>query len=493
MQGTPLRVLIIEDSEDDQLLIQRELVRGGFELTLQRAETGPAMQAALESQEWDVILADYLLPKFGGSLALVLLQATDLDIPFIVVSGMIGEETAVEMMKAGAADYVMKGNLRRLPQAVRRELKEAKIRHSRRQAEEAVRQSEERFRQMAENIQEVFWMSDPKLSRILYVSPAYETVWGRTCQSLYDVPETFAEAVYPEDRAGLQEAIRAQLPSGSLDTEYRIVRPDGCVRWIWNRTFPVRNAQGQVYREAGIAQDITERRQAQETLLLSAKKLQALSGRLVEVQEAERRLIARELHDQIGQMLFGLSLTLATGKRLTGEPLTQNQAQAKALLQDAISRVQQLSLELRPAILDDLGLLPALIWHFQRFTEQTSVHVDFRHARITQRFPPKVETASYRIIQEALTNAARYAGVSEVRVRLWAKKGHVFVQVDDAGRGFVLKQALSSYTSSGLTGMQERTVLLGGSFRVESAPGSGTCILAVFPMTAEFSEEGNRP
>ncbi|MGI4788924.1 MAG: PAS domain-containing protein [Janthinobacterium lividum] len=481
MQGTPLRVLIIEDSEDDQLFIQRELIRGGFALTLQRVETGPAMQAALESQEWDVILADYLLPGFGGALALVLLQATNLDIPFIVVSGMIGEETAVEMMKAGAADYVMKGNLRRLPQAIRREIQETKARRDRRQAEEAVRQSEELFRQMAKNLEEVFWMSDPKLSQILYVSPAYETVWGRTCQSLYDTPEMFAEAVHPEDRAGLQEAIQAQRPSGSLDAEYRILRPDGSVRWIRNRTFPVRDAQGQ-YREAGIAQDITERKRTQETLLLSAKKLRVLAGRLVEVQEAERRVIARELHDQIGQMLFGLSLTLATGKRLTGEPLIQNQAQAEELVQDAISRVQQLSLELRPAMLDDLGLLPALIWHFQRFTKQTNVQVDFRHAHVTQRFPPEIETASYRIIQEALTNVARYAGVSKARVRLWARHNQLHVQIEDDGIGFVPEQALTNYTSSGLPGMQERTSILGGRFRVESVLGAGTCTLAEFPL-----------
>ena len=333
-----------------------------------------------------------------------------------------------------------------------------------RKAEGALRDSEERFRQIAENTQEIFWMSDPKTSEILYVNQAYEAIWGRTCRSLYEEPRSFTDAVHPDDREGLMEALEGKLLTGGFDTEYRVVRPDGAVRWIWDRATPVRNEQGEVYRVVGIAQDITERKRAQEALRTSTDKLQALSRRLVDVQEAERREIARELHDQIGQILTGLSLTLDAGRRLTGERLRQNLAQADELARDAIARVRQLSLDLRPAMLDDLGLLPALLWHFQRLTAQTGVRVAFTHDGLQQRFPPEIEVAAYRIIQEALTNVARHASTGAARVRLWTEDATLHVRIEDHGIGFDRERVLASYTSSGLMGMQERVSLLGGRF-----------------------------
>src|SRR6266478_2664011 len=130
-----LRVLIVEDSEDDAFLIMRELRRGEFEPQFERVETAEAMGAALARQPWDLIISDYSIPSFGGRAALALYQKTGLDIPFITMSGVIGEETAVEMMKAGAHDYVMKGNLARLVPAVKRELQAAQERLERKQAD----------------------------------------------------------------------------------------------------------------------------------------------------------------------------------------------------------------------------------------------------------------------------------------------------------------------------------------------------------------------
>ena len=132
----PLQVLVVEDSEDDALLIVRELRRNGYEVTFERVDTRAAMAAALEKQTWDVIIADYVMPQFSGLDALKLLQESGLDLPFIIVSGKIGEDTAVAAMKAGANDYIMKGNLTRLAAATERELHEAKIRQEHRQMEE---------------------------------------------------------------------------------------------------------------------------------------------------------------------------------------------------------------------------------------------------------------------------------------------------------------------------------------------------------------------
>jgi signal transduction histidine kinase len=211
------------------------------------------------------------------------------------------------------------------------------------------------------------------------------------------------------------------------------------------------------------------------------RQLRALSHRLVELQESERRLVARELHSEIGQLLAGLKLGLETRLRTQSEAGSGHPVELLMLVDELIGRVRKLSLDLRPGLLDDLGLLPALLWHFDRYTALTQVRVTFEHAGVEGRFPPAVETAAYRIVQEALTNVARHAGVQEARVRLVAQPGILVAQVEDAGKGFH-HAALARDAAAGLTGMQERAQLLGGRLLVETAPGAGTRLTAELPL-----------
>lgn len=131
--------------------------------------------------------------------------------------------------------------------------------------EEALRESEELLRQVTENIKEVFWISDPEKTRILYISPAYEEVWGRTRHSLRAFPRSWLDAIHPDDRARVLDAVLTKQVSGRYNEEYRIVRPDGSIRWIHDRAFPVRDASGNVYRIAGIAEDITNQKQDRQS------------------------------------------------------------------------------------------------------------------------------------------------------------------------------------------------------------------------------------
>src|ERR1035437_787621 len=156
----PLMVLMVEDSEDDVLLIIRELKKGGYDPVYERVETENAMSKALREKPWDVILCDYRLPKFNAISAIAVLKETNIDIPIIIVSGAIGEETAVECMHLGADDYVMKGNLSRLVPAIERELKEAESRVQRKRAEEALREREEKYRTILENIEDGYYEVD---------------------------------------------------------------------------------------------------------------------------------------------------------------------------------------------------------------------------------------------------------------------------------------------------------------------------------------------
>jgi two-component system, cell cycle sensor histidine kinase and response regulator CckA len=271
-----LNILIVEDSEDDLLLLLRELRRGGYTPDHIRVETAAEMQAALDRQHWDIVIADYTLPRFSAPEALELLQQKQPDIPFIIVSGTIGEETAVAAMRAGAHDYLLKDNLTRLVPAVERELRESQERQQRLWAEQALQESEERFRQLAENITEsVFWMSDPQSKQMLYVSPAYERIWGASCESLYANSMEWIEAIHPDDRQRIQTVFFEQSLVGSYDEEYRVVRPDGSIRWIRDRGFPIQDHTGTPYRAVGFAEDITSRKST-EAILRRTERLESL-------------------------------------------------------------------------------------------------------------------------------------------------------------------------------------------------------------------------
>jgi len=224
-----------------------------------------------------------------------------------------------------------------------------------------------------------------------------------------------------------------------------------------------------------------ENAQLFEQIVKSRQRTRDLSSQLVEVQETERRRIARELHDEIGQSLTGLSLMLNSLYR-SDEKSSEQHHKVQSLIEELISKTQNLSLDLRPAMLDEMGLLPTLIWFIERFENQSGIHINFEHKGLHQRFPAPVETTAYRITQEALTNVARYAGVEQADVRLWADKDTLSIQIEDHGTGFELDEKKSTGLANGLSGINERVKLLGGDSEVISSLGSGTTILVTIPI-----------
>jgi signal transduction histidine kinase len=156
--------------------------------------------------------------------------------------------------------------------------------------------------------------------------------------------------------------------------------------------------------------------------------------------------------------------------------------EAQKMAEELVVRVQRMSLDLRPAMLDDLGLLPTLTWHFDRYQGQTGINVLFDHQDIQDRFPREIETAGYRIVQEALTNVARHADVEEVRVRANLTNDVLLIFIEDRGEGFLLEEAMTSGNASGLVGMRERALSLGGDLKIITTQGSGTQVLAELPL-----------
>ena len=211
-------------------------------------------------------------------------------------------------------------------------------------------------------------------------------------------------------------------------------------------------------------------------------QLRALSHRLVEVQEEERRALSRELHDEIGQELTGLKMFLEMIANTPADDLSQHLENAHQTVGRLMDQVRHLSRMLRPSVLDDLGLLPALQLLFRTLHEQTGLQVNFRHLELDGRLSPDTEIGAYRIVQESLNNAIRHAGVPQVRVRVWVTSDQLDLRVEDEGRGFDPKVHLGKGMGGGLRGMQERALLLGGEVRIESTPGAGTRIAAELPL-----------
>ncbi len=268
----PLRVLIVEDSEDDTLLMVRELQRGGFDPVFERVQTPASMTAALQAQAWDLIISDYSMPQFGGSAALSLFKQQGLDIPFIAVSGVIGEDTAVEMMKAGADDYVMKSRLARLAPAVRRELRAAQERRVRKQAEAA----------MAHLASIVESCEDAIVGETL---DGVVTSWNTGAQRLYGyAPQEMigrpVSILVPAFRSYDLPEIYEQLKRGQPLEPFETVRlrKDGKAIDVSLTVSPIRDRDGRVMGASTVARDITRRKaEEQERLRLIQELTDALA------------------------------------------------------------------------------------------------------------------------------------------------------------------------------------------------------------------------
>jgi len=232
-----------------------------------------------------------------------------------------------------------------------------------------------------------------------------------------------------------------------------------------------------------------------EQMHASRKRQQFLAHQLVMVQEDERRSLSRELHDEIGQMLTGLQFTIKSIMVQSTEEQKNKLDQAQILISVIISQIRELSINLRPSLLDDLGILPTLIWHFERYEAKTGIRVSFEQQNLDQRFSSELEITAFRIVQEALTNVARYAETESVDVKITVLESIMQVEIHDQGKGFDMTFP-SKNQSMGLEGMRERAFAMGGLLEIQSQPGKGTHIHARLPIAGQIerrTHERNHP
>jgi two-component system, NarL family, sensor histidine kinase UhpB len=358
-----IRVLMLEDNVADAELVKYALRDGGLNFTIKRVDSRTQYLQEIEENPPDIILLDYALPDFDGFTALTMAQEKYPDIPFIFVTGTLGEEVVIEMLKSGATDYVLKTRLSRLVPAVQRALREA------------------------------------------------------------------------SDRA--------------------------------------------------------ERRRTAERLKKSHEQLRALSMYLQHIREDERIRISRQVHDELGQALTGLKMDLYWLSTRLPKNLRAVREKTKTMsahIDSTIQTVRRISTELRPGILDDLGLVAALEWQAGEFQKRTGIKCEVTSELPEAILDEELNTAFFRIFQESLTNVVRHAEASQVDVRLWEKEGNLWMEIKDNGRG-VSEAELSNTKSIGLLGMRERAALLSGEVTISGAPGQGTTVRVRIPREQPVTTE----
>ena len=284
-----LKILIIEDSEDDALLLIRHLRKDGYDPVYETVDTAEAAAQALEEKTWDIIISDYVLPRFSGLDFLKLLQSKNLDIPCIIVSGKISDEIAVAAMRAGARDYITKDNLKRLGPAVERELHQVEVRRESQKAGEALYLNEAKLGLVMEQMPCILWTTDDNLVLTSLLGAGLRVFNLKPHQML---GKSILEILHNNALQGSTRHAHHKALSGSRAA----FESNWGDRMLYCFVEPLYSTAGGIAGVIGVALDVTDKKRAEE-------ELRALSHRLVDTQEIERRTIARELHDEIGQSL----------------------------------------------------------------------------------------------------------------------------------------------------------------------------------------------
>jgi PAS domain S-box-containing protein len=303
-----------------------------------------------------------------------------------------------------------------------------------------------------------------------------DEVLGQTCRFMQ------GPLTDPKMLADIRHAVQTHTDFSGDILNYR---KDGSTFWNELTISPVRDEKGQVTQYVGIVRDISDRKQAESEQREHLAQLQALSGRVLEAQETERRRVAHELHDELGQSLTAIKINLQAYERIAQGVPDGLTAENIRIVEDALKQVRGLAAALRPSMLDDLGLVPALGWMTEQNAVRSGIDMAFDCPMPQIRLSADIETACFRITQEAITNIVRHARCSQVRIHLSHEDGMLVLSVQDNGCGFdvaAMRQRAKAGASMGVLGMQERASLIGGTLTMESAPGCGSTLTLRCPL-----------
>lgn len=495
-----VRVLYAEDDSQISQMVRFYFSSSAPDCDLEVVGSGRKCLDRMAAERFDVVMVDLMMPELDGLEVLGQLSARRDPTPVIMVSGHGQNELAVQALRAGAVDCIDKNSaeFRNITDVVRR------VHDRNRTAAGGGRTSAppqevrvalvETSEREAAGIAGFFSRNAPALKVAVTPPDLFETGLedGLNCGAVVLGPglgNDMALELLRKVRSRSDElpiiVISAAPRSETAVAAFKLGAQDFLAKkegyqleLVFSLNHALKHAAS-VRLNARLSRELEELNQSLEAQVTErTRELRALSGRLLQIQESERRAIAQELHDQIGQMLTGLRFQLEAGIR-AGAKL----GDALGLTDEILRFVRTLTLQLRPRILDDLGLQPALEWHLDLFRRRTGMAVAGEFSLAAGRLPGEIETAAFRIVQEALTNVARHANGAETNVTvIQTADGILIVEIIDRGPGFDVERALTKRDSLGLAGLVERVQLAGGRIEIISRPGRGTRVHAEFPL-----------
>jgi two-component system sensor histidine kinase UhpB len=474
-----MRILLVEDNPGDVRLLREHLAGDGrlaemFEL-VHVDRLAPALES-LERTNFDAVLLDLSLPDSEGIGTLLRVRATKPSMPVVVVTGLDDEALGLQLLQAGAQDYLVKVEL--TASLLRRSLRYAV---ERKRAEVELRRSELFLESIVENIPDMIFVKDASELKFVRFNKAGEELLGCRRQELigrsdYDLfPKDEADFFTGADREVLRNCKVLDIPDEPILTKGK------GLRYLHTKKIPILDEKTQPLYLLGISEDITERKQAENRLQRSFELLRTLSQRLDVVREEERTRIARELHDELGVRMTCMKMDLSRLLAMMRESLFPRERMEEKIrsmsteVDSTIAEVQRLAAELRPGVLDDLGLVAAIEWQCQDFERRSGIRCLFEASFEEIKISPSRATAAFRICQEALTNVARHARATFVRVLVKESGDDVMIEIQDNGQGLP-PEKLNDAGSLGLLGMKERSMAIGGCLDITGWPEKGTTV-----------------
>jgi two-component system sensor histidine kinase UhpB len=504
----PLRVLLVEDSENDAALLELALFRAGFASQCERVDTREALAAALDRQEWDVVIADYVMPQFDGLTALAVVKEKGLDLPFIIVSGHITDDTAVAAMKAGAHDYVMKDNLTRLGPAVERELRDVEVRRARKSTEKKLWE-EHAFRSAIEN-------SIPSGIAVVsldgkqtYVNPAFCEMVGWSEPELIGAKAPFV--YWPKEdvesiRSSMGSVLEGHAPADGF--ELRFCRRNGERFYVLVLVTALRDSFDNVSGWLSSITDITQRKKVEAELRRSHEELEhrveertadlstvnsrlkseiaerrRLEHELLDITEKERRRIGLDLHDDLGQKLAGVAL-MAKGLQLRlakqRAPESSDAQKIHELLEQAMSHARDLARDLATLDFSENDLPSAIGKLAAHAKESFGVACRFKSDDAIPPLETNTIRQLYKITQEALTNAIKHGKTKQVSIQLSNGSNNLLLTIRNNGTPF--PSVVGRSAGMGLRIMNYRANLIGASLEIKPGETDGTVVTCQVPL-----------
>jgi PAS domain S-box-containing protein len=442
--ATPLQVLIAEDRANDAELMVQELRRAGYDVDWQRVDTEREFRLRL-TPRLQLILADYHMPSFDAPAAIRILQESKLDIPLIVVSGSLGDDQAVEFVKQGATDYILKDRLARLGMAARRALEERRVRAERSRLEDLVKQNDEQMRGILSTVEDVVWSLSLTDGKLLYINPAGEKMFGRPVADFFQDAQLWLDSVHPDDRKRAADSQQSMIRWGTGEVTFRILRPDGSFRHVHTRAWCAYDAAGKPTRLEGINTDITERMN-REVTQKELEESQRNAERLKELNDFKTQFInmmAHELNNPLTPMKIQLHL-LKGGNGKTMDPaqlkamdvLGRSVDRLSAFLEDLLdaARLQSGQIRLERSKFDVLGVLRSAVATYEGQPDSPKVSL----ASAAQ---PEIQVSAdqrriEQVVNNLLSNAIKFTpSQGTVELRAEERNGEIVICVSDTGRG----------------------------------------------------------